>query len=49
MIFTLLDINECDSNPCLNGGTCMDEVDKHSCKCKPGYKGENCEIGKLFT
>ena len=46
MICIILDVNECHSNPCLNGGKCIDEVDKHSCECLPGYKGEKCEIGK---
>lgn len=37
-------INECDSNPCLNGGVCQDEVNAFSCVCKRGYWGKNCEM-----
>lgn len=41
-----LDTNECDSNPCLNGGTCADSYLTYSCKCVPGYTGFICETGK---
>ena len=44
-IYVLLDINECASNPCQNGGTCVDEVNRYSCSCYKGYKGTNCEKG----
>ncbi|XP_077869119.1 sushi, von Willebrand factor type A, EGF and pentraxin domain-containing protein 1-like [Saccoglossus kowalevskii] len=30
-------IDECLSNPCYNGGTCLDEINKFSCDCAPGY------------
>ncbi|EDO44612.1 predicted protein [Nematostella vectensis] len=28
-----LDINECENNPCVNGGTCADQVNSFSCTC----------------
>ncbi len=43
----LSDIDECLSNPCVNGGTCRDRADGYNCFCAPGYTGVNCETGKL--
>ncbi|KAI0217207.1 hypothetical protein LSAT2_030911 [Lamellibrachia satsuma] len=37
------DINECGSNPCRNGGTCTDALNKYSCTCHNGYEGTNCD------
>ena len=44
-LFTI-DINECSSNPCLNGGSCTDQVNGYVCSCQPGYAGANCETSK---
>ncbi len=38
-----IDVNECGSNPCLNGATCRDLVNGYSCSCAPGYTGMHCE------
>lgn len=40
-----LDINECQSNPCRNQATCVDELNSYSCKCQPGFSGSRCETG----
>ena len=37
------EINECESNPCLNGGTCRDEVNNFVCQCRNGFTGQRCE------
>nr|CAD7204368.1 unnamed protein product [Timema douglasi] len=34
--------NSCDSDPCLNGGTCaLISLDKYTCTCSPGYTGKD--------
>ncbi|KAL9970515.1 hypothetical protein ACROYT_G022902 [Oculina patagonica] len=40
-----IDINECSSSPCLNDGTCVDDVNTFYCNCTSLYiKGLRCEI-----
>ena len=39
------DINECESNPCLNNGTCIDRVNGFKCSCPKGLAGDRCERG----
>ena len=43
-----LDINECQSGPCQNGGTCIDGINSFSCSCVPGagWEGSKCEKSK---
>ncbi|MGH0159590.1 UNVERIFIED_CONTAM: hypothetical protein FKN15_067876 [Acipenser sinensis] len=36
-----LNRNECHPNPCLHGGTCTDQVNGYTCKCKEGFRGTN--------
>lgn len=40
-----LEVNECLSDPCQNGGICEDLFDKYECDCLPGYDGVLCENG----
>lgn len=35
----------CGSNPCQNGGQCLDEDNAYQCLCKEGFSGTNCELG----
>uniref|UniRef100_A0A4W6G9P7 Versican core protein n=1 Tax=Lates calcarifer TaxID=8187 RepID=A0A4W6G9P7_LATCA len=37
------DIDECQSNPCRNGGTCVDGLASFTCVCLPSYSGLFCE------
>ncbi|XP_071107672.1 uncharacterized protein [Haliotis cracherodii] len=36
-------INECDSLPCMHGGSCVDQLADYSCNCTPGWEGKNCQ------
>lgn len=38
--------DECLSADCLNNSTCIDLVAGYSCKCMPGFEGQQCETGK---
>ncbi|XP_033119777.1 delta-like protein 4 [Anneissia japonica] len=36
--------NGCMSNPCQNGGKCIDKEQSYSCECENGFTGIHCEI-----
>ena len=46
-MFFIENINECDSSPCKNGGSCYDGLNDYFCLCPVGYRGLNCE-GECF-
>uniref|UniRef100_A0A8D1VJ47 Coagulation factor VII n=1 Tax=Sus scrofa TaxID=9823 RepID=A0A8D1VJ47_PIG len=37
------DGDQCASNPCLNGGSCEDQLQAYICFCPEGFEGRNCE------
>eukprot|EP01052_Picozoa_sp_SAG31_P026499 SAG31_NODE_2405_length_5763_cov_4.872881_1_plen_809_part_10 len=39
---TCIEINECDSLPCANGGLCLNLVADFACTCALGYSGRYC-------
>lgn len=39
---SLSDVDECSSNPCANGGTCVDSVNGYLCQCAEGFADTNC-------
>ncbi len=42
------DIDDCDPNPCFNGGSCTDDVDSFNCDCAgTGFTGVQCQIGTV--
>ena len=43
-----VDIDDCASSPCLNKGTCFDDINKYRCSCVIGFSGINYEIGRLI-
>ncbi|NXG46611.1 SNED1 protein, partial [Psilopogon haemacephalus] len=38
------EIDECQSQPCVNGGQCQDRLAEFLCLCDPGYAGHHCEL-----
>lgn len=38
-----IDVDECNSNPCLNGATCIDKIASFTCSCPIGLTGKLCE------
>lgn len=38
------EVDECASEPCLNGGSCLDGVGSYRCVCAPGYGGASCQL-----
>ena len=43
------DIDECSSNPCGHGGTCIDHIDGFDCLCPPQWMGSTCQLGKTYV
>ena len=41
-----LDSDECNPNPCRNGGTCRDLISSFLCDCPAGYSGHQCQHAK---
>ncbi|XP_004383018.1 coagulation factor VII [Trichechus manatus latirostris] len=40
------DGNQCASNPCQNGGSCVDQLQSYICFCLDDFEGRNCETNK---
>ena len=47
-MFYVIDIDECENNPCQNGGTCEDALAGYACTCRVGFTGENCAESKTL-
>ena len=43
-----MNVNECDSNPCQNLGTCIDGRGEFTCICMPGENRSWSEVVVLF-
>lgn len=44
-----LDVNECESLPCANNGTCINNLGSYTCDCTEGWKNPDCKTGKCNT
>lgn len=49
LLLFLADVDDCQSEPCENGGTCIDKIDSFLCLCLPSYEGDRCEKGEHDT
>ena len=47
LLLLLTVINYCNSNPCVNGATCLPIIDGYVCQCPPGYTGPLCQYGRF--
>ncbi len=43
------EMDECQSSPCENSGSCTDGVSSYNCTCPTEYYGQHCEIGRNRT
>ena len=41
----MIDFDDCASSPCMNGGTCRDQLGGFTCSCVDGYSGPTCNAG----
>ncbi|XP_028852348.1 protein crumbs homolog 2b isoform X1 [Denticeps clupeoides] len=39
-----VNIDDCESDPCQNGGVCEDLISAYQCVCHPGFTGVLCDI-----
>ncbi|ROT64375.1 hypothetical protein C7M84_017680 [Penaeus vannamei] len=46
--FPVFHVNDCESSPCANGGTCVDLVSGFQCVCDQGWEGPTCDRASLF-
>lgn len=44
-----VDGDQCESNPCLNGGLCKDDINSYECWCQIGFEGKNCELDETCS
>ena len=41
-------VRDCSQDPCLNGATCLNEVDNFFCLCAKSFHGPTCQKGENF-
>ena len=45
-VFCFADVDECSSNPCLNGGVCNNLANHFTCDCPSGWEDHRCQRGR---
>ena len=40
-----MNIDDCRTDPCVNGGRCVDLVSDYKCRCAPGFTGQSNVTG----
>lgn len=45
----LSDVNDCENQPCKNGGQCRDLDGDYSCQCPSPYVGKQCQLRMCTT
>lgn len=44
-----MDIDECESDPCVNGATCeQTDGPGYKCLCAEGWQGQHCELSMVM-
>lgn len=47
LVWSVPDVNECNKNPCQNGGQCVDLLNDFYCNCVDNWKGKTCNSREL--
>ena len=47
--FSCVEIDDCLSDPCNNGGTCVNGVGDYTCTCMDGYMGPECDYATVVA
>ena len=42
--FCEVNIDDCESNPCNNGGNCVDGIASFTCECSSRFMGDTCDL-----
>ena len=42
-------VNQCEDQPCVNGGQCIDLWFDYECQCPPAYSGQHCDFLYLIS
>ena len=45
----MLEINECERNPCKNNGNCTNLVSDYQCQCEKGFQGKEESTDLMFA